>query len=293
MSDTTTACRHVVGCDVGKDSIVTFDSRTGQTREIANRRRDLAAFVARLPDDCLVVCEATGGWETALLEAALRAGVPAHRADARKVKAIGTYRGDARDRYLTELGFTNLQRTSSDATNYRKLEYGRLDLIVGSNTGLASMADCTGIDPDNFEAVLPLKEVDLYVALSRDTAPETVMAWQRAFRTLRDDGTLADILDRFQIVGKKDLFPSQLSGGQQQLVGVARAVVAKPKLILADEPTGNLHSQQAREIMELFTRLNREGTTIIQVTHSDDNARYSHRIVQLKDGWVVGEENPR
>ena len=126
------------------------------------------------------------------------AGITLHSVDdARKVKAIGTYRGDARDRYLTELGFTNLQRTSSDATNYRKLEYGRLDLIVGSNTGLASMADCTGIDPDNFEAVLPLKEVDLYVALSRDTAPETVMAWQRAFRTLRDDGTLADILDRW------------------------------------------------------------------------------------------------
>ena len=101
---------------------------------------------------------------------------------------------------------------------------------------------------------------------------------------------VADILDRFQIVGKKDLFPNQLSGGQQQLVGVARAVVAKPRLILADEPTGNLHSEQAREIMELFTRLNREGTTIIQVTHSHENARYSQRIVQLKDGWVVGEE---
>ena len=99
---------------------------------------------------------------------------------------------------------------------------------------------------------------------------------------------VADVLDRFQIVGKKDLFPSQLSGGQQQLVGVARAVVAKPRLILADEPTGNLHSDQAREIMELFTRLNREGTTIVQVTHSAENARYSQRIIQLKDGWVVG-----
>jgi ABC-type lipoprotein export system ATPase subunit len=98
---------------------------------------------------------------------------------------------------------------------------------------------------------------------------------------------VADTLDRFQIVGKKDLFPSQLSGGQQQLVGVARAVVAKPKLILADEPTGNLHSTQAREIMELFTRLNQEGTTIIQVTHSEENARYGRRIIQLKDGWQV------
>lgn len=104
---------------------------------------------------------------------------------------------------------------------------------------------------------------------------------------------VADILDRFQIVGKKDLFPSQLSGGQQQLVGVARAVVAKPKLILADEPTGNLHSDQAREIMELFTRLNSEGTTIIQVTHSLENAQYGNRIIQLKDGWVVGEERVR
>ena len=98
---------------------------------------------------------------------------------------------------------------------------------------------------------------------------------------------VADILDRFQIVGKKDLFPSQLSGGQQQLVGVARAVVAKPKLILADEPTGNLHSAQAREIMELFRTLNQGGTTIIQVTHSEENAKMSQRVVTLKDGWVV------
>jgi polar amino acid transport system substrate-binding protein len=117
--------------------------------------------------------------------------------DARKVGAIGTYIGDARDRYLTAQGFTNLQRTANDATNYRKLEYGRLDLIVGSGTGLASMADAAGIDPDNFEEVFPLKEVDLYVALSRDTPPETVEAWQKAFRDLRSDGTLADILARW------------------------------------------------------------------------------------------------
>ena len=100
---------------------------------------------------------------------------------------------------------------------------------------------------------------------------------------------VADTLDRFQIVGKKDLYPSQLSGGQQQLVGVARALIAKPTLILADEPTGNLHSSQGREIMELFTRLNEEGTTIIQVTHSDVNAAYGSRIIQLRDGWVVDE----
>jgi len=101
---------------------------------------------------------------------------------------------------------------------------------------------------------------------------------------------VADTLDRFQIVGKKDLFPSQLSGGQQQLVGVARALIAKPKLLLADEPTGNLHSDQGREIMRLFQKLNDEGTTIIQVTHSEENARYGERIVRLRDGWIEGEE---
>ena len=101
---------------------------------------------------------------------------------------------------------------------------------------------------------------------------------------------VCDILDRFNIVGKKDLFPNQLSGGQQQLVGVARAVIQNPKLILADEPTGNLHSAQGDEIMQLFKRLNDAGTTIIQVTHSERNAMYGHRIIQLKDGWVVSED---
>jgi putative ABC transport system ATP-binding protein len=98
---------------------------------------------------------------------------------------------------------------------------------------------------------------------------------------------VAETLDRFQMVGKKDLYPSQLSGGQQQLVGVARAVIANPKLLLADEPTGNLHSAQGEEIMELFTRLNRQGTTIVQVTHSEKNASYGHRTIQLQDGWIV------
>jgi putative ABC transport system ATP-binding protein len=98
---------------------------------------------------------------------------------------------------------------------------------------------------------------------------------------------VADTLDRFGIVGKKDLYPRQLSGGQQQLVAVARAVIANPAVILADEPTGNLHSSQGREIMELFTRLNKAGTTIIQVTHSEVNARFGNRIIQLKDGWLV------
>jgi ABC-type lipoprotein export system ATPase subunit len=98
---------------------------------------------------------------------------------------------------------------------------------------------------------------------------------------------VCDVLDRFQIVGKKDLYPNQLSGGQQQLVAVARAVVSSPKVILADEPTGNLHSAQGREIMELFKALNRGGTTIVQVTHSETNAGYSDRVIQLRDGWVV------
>jgi putative ABC transport system ATP-binding protein len=97
---------------------------------------------------------------------------------------------------------------------------------------------------------------------------------------------VADMLDRFNIVAKKDLFPSQLSGGQQQLVAIARAIIAKPKLLLADEPTGNLHTEQGKEIMELFKRLNREGTTIIQVTHSEVNAAYGRRIIRLRDGWM-------
>jgi len=95
---------------------------------------------------------------------------------------------------------------------------------------------------------------------------------------------VADMLDRFNIVGKKDLFPAQLSGGQQQLVGVARALIGKPKLILADEPTGNLNSQQGEEIMELFKQLNQEGVTIVQVTHSENNAAYGSRIINLLDG---------
>src|SRR5690348_15857729 len=100
---------------------------------------------------------------------------------------------------------------------------------------------------------------------------------------------VADALDRFQIVGKKDLYPRQLSGGQQQLVGVARAIIADPKLLLADEPTGNLHSSQGEEIMQLFRRLNEEGMTIVQVTHSEKNASYGKRVIQLRDGWIVNK----
>jgi putative ABC transport system ATP-binding protein len=104
---------------------------------------------------------------------------------------------------------------------------------------------------------------------------------------------VADTLDRFQIVGKKDLYPNQLSGGQQQLVAVARAVIANPRLILADEPTGNLHSSQGKEIMELFKKLNDEGTTIVQVTHSEVNASYGNKLVNLFDGWMKTEEEPQ
>jgi ABC-type lipoprotein export system ATPase subunit len=103
------------------------------------------------------------------------------------------------------------------------------------------------------------------------------------------ESIVCDVLDRFQIVGKKDLYPNQLSGGQQQLVAVARAIIANPKVILADEPTGNLHSSQGQEIMELFKRLNDEGTTIIQVTHSDKNASYGRKIIKLSDGWIVND----
>lgn len=122
---------------------------------------------------------------------------------------------------------------------------------------------------------------DLTVAENLDV-PLSYRDVRRSERQAR----VADVLDRFGIVGKKDLFPSQLSGGQQQLVGVARAVIANPRLILADEPTGNLHTSQGREIMELFKRLNREGTTIVQVTHSEQNAAYGNRIIQLSDGWM-------
>jgi putative ABC transport system ATP-binding protein len=117
---------------------------------------------------------------------------------------------------------------------------------------------------------------------------EIPLSYRKVGRRERE-GIVADALDRFQIVGKKDLYPSQLSGGQQQLVGVARAIIASPKLLLADEPTGNLHSSQGEEIMNLFKKLNAEGMTIVQVTHSEKNAGYGNRIIQLRDGWIVND----
>jgi len=109
----------------------------------------------------------------------------------------------------------------------------------------------------------------------------------RNIRKAERDSMVCDTLDRFSIVGKKDLYPNQLSGGQQQLVAVARAIIANPKVILADEPTGNLHSEQGAEIMELFKKLNAGGTTIVQVTHSEVNASYGDRIIRLRDGWIA------
>jgi len=108
----------------------------------------------------------------------------------------------------------------------------------------------------------------------------------RNIKKAERESIVCDALDRFSMVGKKDLYPNQLSGGQQQLVAIARAMIASPKLILADEPTGNLHSSQGKEIMELFKKLNDEGTTIIQVTHNEKNAEYGNRVVNIVDGWI-------
>ncbi len=113
----------------------------------------------------------------------------------------------------------------------------------------------------------------------------------RNIRRAERESIVADMLDRFQMVGKKDLFPNQLSGGQQQLVAVARAMIAGPKVLLADEPTGNLHSSQGKEIMEMFRKLNDQGTTIIQVTHSEVNAGYGNRVIEIADGWITNETN--
>jgi len=119
---------------------------------------------------------------------------------------------------------------------------------------------------------------------------EIPLSYRKVNRSERA-AVVADMLDRFQIVGKKDLYPSQLSGGQQQIVGVERALISNPKLLLADEPTGNLHSSQGEEIMNLFKKLNADGTTIVQVTHSEKNAGYGNRIIQLRDGWIMKENN--
>jgi len=131
-----------------------------------------------------------------------------------------------------------------------------------------------------FQAYHLIDELTVYENLEMPLLYKKISASERK-------ALVADMLDRFNIVGKKDLFPTQLSGGQQQLVGIARALITKPKLILADEPTGNLNSKQGEEIMELFKQLNNEGVTIIQVTHSEKNATYGSRIVNLLDGRII------
>ena len=136
-----------------------------------------------------------------------------------------------------------------------------------------------------FQSFNLLNNLTVYENLDAPLSYRNVKSSERA-------SIVCDTLDRFQIVGKKNLYPSQLAGGQQQLVAVARAVIANPKLILADEPTGNLHSTQGEEIMQLFKKLNREGTTIIQVTHSEKYASYGKRIIKLSDGWLDGEITP-
>ncbi len=134
-----------------------------------------------------------------------------------------------------------------------------------------------------FQAYHLIDELTVYENIETPLLYQDIKSSERKAR-------VADILDKFNIVGKKDLFPSQLSGGQQQLVGIARALVAQPQLILADEPTGNLNSKQGEEIMELFKQLNKDGVTIIQVTHSEKNAEYGSRIVELLDGRIVSKQ---
>ena len=141
------------------------------------------------------------------------------------------------------------------------------------------------------DPVPPPRKVTPRTSPSLEPWKKTIQDWIEADRDVpkkQRESIVCDVLDRFQIVAKKDLYPNQLSGGQQQLVGVARALVAKPALLLADEPTGNLHSDQGREIMQLFKQLNQDdGVTIVQVTHSNENAAYGSRIVRLADGMVV------
>jgi ABC-type lipoprotein export system ATPase subunit len=133
-----------------------------------------------------------------------------------------------------------------------------------------------------FQAYHLIDELTVYENIETPLLYKGVKAAQRK-------SMVAEMLDKFQMVAKKDLFPEQLSGGQQQLVGVARAIIGEPKLLLADEPTGNLHSEQGEEIMEIFKKLNEEGMTIIQVTHSEKNAQYGNRIIRLEDGAVTGD----
>ena len=200
-----------------------------------------------------------------------------------------------------------------DAINLTVQEGDFISLMGPSGSGKSTLLNCIGM-LDNFtdgsyifadEQVHKLKEkqrsklykeyigfvFQAYHLIDELTVYENIETplLYKNVKSSERKALVADILDKFNIVGKKDLFPTQLSGGQQQLVGIARALISKPKLILADEPTGNLNSKQSTEIMELFTELNKEGVTIIQATHSESNASYGSRIINLLDGHIVSE----
>jgi putative ABC transport system ATP-binding protein len=155
--------------------------------------------------------------------------------------------------------------------------------LMGQPVHKMNRKDCNELYKQNFGFVF-----QSYHLLDNLTVAENIEMplTYRNIKKQEREAIVADTLDRFQMVGKKDLFPNQLSGGQQQLVGIARAMVASPKVILADEPTGNLHTSQGKEIMEMFKKLNDAGTTIIQVTHSDVNATYGNRVIEIRDGWI-------
>ncbi|WP_299314729.1 ABC transporter ATP-binding protein [uncultured Aquimarina sp.] len=200
-----------------------------------------------------------------------------------------------------------------DSINLNVNEGEFISLMGPSGSGKSTLLNCIGM-LDNFtdgsytfldEAVHTMKEkqrsklykeyigfvFQAYHLIDELTVYENIETplLYKNVKSSERKALVADMLDRFNIVGKKDLFPSQLSGGQQQLVGIARALITKPKLILADEPTGNLNSKQSTEIMELFSELNKEGVTIIQATHSENNASYGSRIINLLDGNIVSE----
>jgi putative ABC transport system ATP-binding protein len=208
--------------------------------------------------------------------------------------------------YQTKAGFTYVLRQI-------RLEVSRGEFITfmgPSGAGKSTLLSILGLFDGDFEGHYRFNGIPIHALKSKERAAlnkEHIGFVFQQFHLLDDltiaenlelplsyrdlkkserQSLVADTLDRFGIVAKKDLFPAQLSGGQQQLVAVARAIIAKPSLLLADEPTGNLHTDHGREIMELFKQLNQDGTTILQVTHNPDWAKYSHRIVRLKDGWI-------
>jgi ABC-type arginine transport system ATPase subunit len=182
----------------------------------------------------------------------------------------------AKEGLIAALDLKKSQITAREKTASFEIEKQRYDFTQQAIEPQLAVAQS---DLDQAKAYHLLDDLTVYENIEIPLSYRNVPPRER-------ESIVCDALDRFNIVGKRDLFPNQLSGGQQQLVGVVRAIVAKPELILADEPTGNLHSDQAREIMQLFRKLNDEGTTIVQVTHSEENASYGKRIIRLKDGWI-------